>query len=147
MGILHLDAHCDLRDAYEGFTWSHASIFHNVATRIPKVARIVQVGVRDMGSREAELVRARAGRIVLFHDDELGARAARGESWERIVRSIVGRLPRTVYLSFDIDGLDPTLCPGHGTPVPGGPVLPPAHGPARRSGRIGRTIVGGDLCE
>jgi agmatinase len=147
LGILHLDAHCDLRDAYEGFTWSHASIFHNVATRLPKVARIVQVGVRDMGSREADLIRRSRGRIVLFHDDDLGSRAARGASWETTVRDIVSRLPKRVYLSFDIDGLDPTLCPNTGTPVPGGLSFRQLTGLLAGLVASGRTIVGGDLCE
>src|SRR5437762_379504 len=52
LGILHVDAHCDLREAYEGFTWSHASIFHNVMTRIRGIGRLVQVGIRDLGERE-----------------------------------------------------------------------------------------------
>jgi len=147
LGILHLDAHCDLRDAYEGFTWSHASIFHNVASRLPKVARIVQVGVRDMGSREADFIRRSRGRIVLFHDDDIGARAARGVAWERIVRDIVSKLPKRVYLSFDIDGLDPTLCPNTGTPVPGGLSFRQLTGLLAGVVASGRTIVGGDLCE
>jgi len=147
LGILHLDAHCDLREAYEGFTWSHASIFHNVATRIPGVTRIVQVGVRDMSSREAAFIRASRGRIVLFHDDDLGARAARGVAWQRTVREIVSKLPERVYLSFDIDGLDPTLCPNTGTPVPGG--LSFRQMTSLLAGLVasGRRVVGGDLCE
>lgn len=147
MGILHLDAHCDLREAYQGFTWSHASIFHNVARRLPKVARIVQVGIRDMGAREEDFIRRSRGRIVLFHDDDLGARAAHGDSWERIVRDIVSPLPRKVYLSFDIDGLDPTLCPNTGTPVPGGLSFRQLTGLMAGVVASGRTIVGGDLCE
>lgn len=147
LGILHLDAHCDLREAYEGFTWSHASIFYNVAARVPRVARIVQVGVRDMGSREAGLIHRSHGRIVLFHDDDLGARAARGVTWERTVRDIVSRLPKRVYLSFDIDGLDPTLCPSTGTPVPGGLSFRQLTGLLAGLVASGRTIVGGDLCE
>src|SRR6185436_3271360 len=83
----------------------------------------------------------------LFHDDDLGARAARGVTWERTVRDIVSRLPRRVYLSFDIDGLDPTLCPNTGTPVPGGLSFRQMTGLLAGLVASGRTIVGGDLCE
>src|SRR5204863_330484 len=61
LGILHLDAHADLRHAYEGYTWSHASIFHNVMTRIPGVAKLVQVGVRDLGAAEARMIEESGG--------------------------------------------------------------------------------------
>lgn len=147
LGILHIDAHCDLREAYEGFTWSHASIFHNVMTRIGGVGRLVQVGVRDMGEREAAFIRRSRGRIVLFHDAELASRLARGETWDRISRRIVSRLPARVYVSFDVDGLDPALCPHTGTPVPGGLSFHQATGLLAALARSGRTIVGFDLSE
>jgi agmatinase len=147
LGILHVDAHSDLRDAYEGFTWSHASIFHNVMTRISGVGRLVQVAVRDMGEREERMIRTSGGRIVLFHDSEIAGRLGRGEAWERIARRIVSRLPRRVYVSLDIDGLDPTLCPHTGTPVPGGLSFHQLTGLLAAVVRSGRRVVGGDLCE
>src|SRR5690606_36267668 len=52
MGVLHVDAHADLRNAYGGFTWSHASSMHNVATRLSGVETIVQVGIRDFCEEE-----------------------------------------------------------------------------------------------
>jgi agmatinase len=85
--------------------------------------------------------------MVLFLVSELAARAARGESWDRTVRTIVSRLPRKVYLSVDIDGLDPTLCPHTGTPVPGGLSYRQATHLIREIGSSGRKIVGGDLSE
>src|SRR5262249_42924844 len=57
VGILHVDAHADLRAAYEGFRWSHASIFYNVFHELPAVARIVQVGIRDFCDEEDALIR------------------------------------------------------------------------------------------
>lgn len=120
MGILHIDAHADLRDAYEGFTWSHASIFHNVLAHIPRVAKIVQVGIRDVGQAEVELQLGSHGRIVPFFDAEIGEALAEGSSWLSQVRRMVDALPEEVWISLDIDGLDPSLCPGTGTPVPGG---------------------------
>jgi agmatinase len=147
MGILHLDAHADLRDAYEGFTWSHASIFHNVMTRIPQVGRLVQVGVRDLGNAESKFIADSAGRIVTYFDADMAARKDEGKPFAKIADEIVAELPHDVYLSWDIDGLDPTLCPHTGTPVPGGLSWNEAIALLRAVARSGRRIVGLDLCE
>ncbi len=120
VGILHIDAHADLRDAYEGFTWSHASIFHNVMTRVPDVGTLVQVGIRDVGASEIAFQRAQGARIVPFFDNAMARELARGTPWMQIVHRIVEALPAEVYISFDVDGLDPAFCPNTGTPVPGG---------------------------
>src|SRR5262249_27715642 len=109
--ILHVDAHADLRAAYEGLTWSHASILYNVATRIPEVGRIVQVGVRDVGAAEAAFVRESDGRLVTHYEPELAALRFTGETWGDQCQRIVSGLPREVHISFDIDGLDPVYCP------------------------------------
>lgn len=147
LGILHLDAHADLRDAYEGFTWSHASIFHNVMTRIDDVGKLVQVGVRDLGQSEQDMIEGSNGRIVTFYDADLAARKEEGVPFSKIADEIVAALPDDVYLSWDIDGLDPTLCPGTGTPVPGGLSWNEAIGLLRAVKRSGKRIVGLDLCE
>lgn len=147
MGILHLDAHADLRDAYEGFTWSHASIFNNVMRRIENVGRLVQVGLRDLGQAERAMIDESNGRIVAFFDAELAARKEDGTPFASLADEIVAALPDDVYLSWDIDGLDPTLCPGTGTPVPGGLSWNEAIGLLRAIRRSGKRIVGIDLCE
>lgn len=150
LGILQIDAHADLRERYEGFDWSHASIFHNVMTRLPRVARLVQVGVRDFGSREREFVERSKGRVRSFYDQELRDRQFRGGprgSWSSICRDIVRALPPKVYVSFDIDGLDPSLCPDTGTPVPGGLSFAEVCHLLRAVARSGRRVVGFDLCE
>jgi agmatinase len=147
LGILHLDAHADLRDAYEGYTWSHASIFHNVMTKIPGVAKLVQVGVRDLGAAEWRMIEQSGGRIVTFFDPDLAAEKEQGRAWAAIANEIVAHLPDAVYLSWDIDGLDPTLCPSTGTPVPGGLSWNEAIGLLRAIARAGKRIVGLDLCE
>lgn len=147
LGILHLDAHADLRDAYEGFTWSHASIFHNVMTRIDGVSRLVQVGVRDLGASENAMIRDSNGRIMTFFDPDLAARKDEGTPFAKIADEIVAALPQNVYLSWDIDGLDPTLCPGTGTPVPGGLSWNEAIALLRAIRRARKRIVGLDLCE
>jgi agmatinase len=146
LGILHLDAHADLRDAYEGFTWSHASIFHNVMTKLP-IAKLVQAGVRDLGSAENQMIATSNGRIVTFFDSDVAARKENGDSFADIADDIVAELPQHVYLSWDIDGLDPTLCPSTGTPVPGGLSWNEAIGLLRALIRARKRIVGLDLCE
>ncbi len=145
-GILHIDAHSDLRDAYEGFVHSHASIMHN-ALRIDAVSRLVQVGIRDYSEEEVEAIEKTAGRVKLFDYRSLSRRRFEGETWASLVEEMVAELPQEVYVSFDIDGLDPTLCPGTGTPVPGGLQFEEALYLVERIPASGRRIVGLDLCE
>ena len=147
MGVLHLDAHADLRKAYEGFSDSHASIMYNVAERLPAVARIVQVGIRDFGEAEHDYVHASHGRIAQHHDLTLAQARAHGATWTHLCDAIVASLPHEVYLSFDIDGLDPALCPHTGTPVPGGLAWIEVCVLLRAVVDAGRTIVGFDLNE
>jgi agmatinase len=144
MGILHVDAHADLRVAYEGFTDSHASIMYNVHERLPYV-KIVQVGVRDFSEQELELARS-SSRILGFFDGDLADRAFHGGTWASVVDDIVSALPELVYVSFDVDGLDPALCPGTGTPVPGGLSFAQATFLIREVAKR-RTLVGFDLNE
>ncbi|MFO0962196.1 MAG: agmatinase family protein [Phycisphaerales bacterium] len=150
MGILQIDAHADLREAFEGFAWSHASIFHNVMTRLPAVGRLVQVGIRDFGSRERAFVQESGGRVRCWYDQELRDRQFEGgarASWSAICSDIVRMLPEKVYVSFDIDGLTPDHCPGTGTPVPGGLSFPEVCHLLAELARSGKRVVGFDLCE
>ena len=94
-GILHVDAHCDLRDAYEGFEFSHASIMFNVLRDVPQVTKIAQVAVRDFSESEAALA-ASSGRIATFDDLSLAAALFRGETWDAQCRRIVDALPQEV---------------------------------------------------
>ncbi len=119
LGILHVDAHADLREAYEGFTWSHASIFWNVHERVPNIGHIVQVAIRDFGAKEAERIETWSN-LTAFTDHEIQWELASGEPWMRIAARILRPLPKKVWVSFDVDGLDPSLCRATGTPVPGG---------------------------
>lgn len=146
-GILHVDAHSDTRAAYEGFEWSHASIMHNVMERIPQVSKLVQVGIRDFCEEEYDYIQASKGRIETFFDIQIQKRKAEGEAWAKIVKEIVSKLPQNVWISFDIDGLDPRLCPGTGTPVPGGLDFAEAVILIGEVARSGRKIVGFDLNE
>jgi agmatinase len=120
---------------------------HNVITRLPKVGKLVQVALRDVGRAEVELQRASGGRIVAHFDSTLQARGFAGETWASQCDRIVADLPRDVYLSFDIDGLDPTCCPHTGTPVPGGLSFAEATFLIGAVAKSGRRIVGFDLNE
>lgn len=150
LGILQIDAHADLRDRYEGFEWSHASIFHNVMTRLPNVARLVQVGIRDFGARERAFIEQSKGRVQTWFDQTIRARQFGGGprgTWTSICRDIVRALPKSVYVSFDIDGLSPELCPDTGTPVPGGLTFAEVSHLLETLAQSGRRVVGFDLCE
>ncbi len=144
-GILHIDAHCDLRDAYQGFQFSHASIMRN-AIALPQVSKLVQVGIRDVSHAEIEFAQSSNGRIRVHHDTELKRSRYQGISWQTLCQQIVADLPPHVYISFDIDGLDPKLCPTTGTPVPGGLDLDEAFYLLREVADH-REIIGFDLCE
>ncbi len=147
MGVLHFDAHADLRVAYEGFTWSHASILHNVATRIDGVGTIVQVGLRDLCEEERDAIARSGGRIRALFDHEWAEARFAGEDLRALVRRTLEPLPNDVYVTFDVDGLDPTLCPGTGTPVPGGLTWHEAMLWLGEVVRSGRRVVGFDLTE
>ncbi len=147
LGILQVDAHADLRPAYEGFRWSHASIMRNVLEELPEVATLVQVGVRDLSAGEHDFVSGHPGRVRTWFDPDLRRRLHDGEPWARLAGEIVSALPARVHVSFDIDGLDPSLCPHTGTPVPGGLSFPEAVTLLRVLAESGRRVVSFDLCE
>jgi len=118
-GIICIDAHLDLRKSYEGFTYSHASVFYN-ALSIPTLSKLVQVGIRDCAHSEVKFAENRGDRVEPFFDAQIKKELYRGEIWDNICKNIVDRMPEHVVVSIDIDGLNPTYCPNTGTPVPGG---------------------------
>ncbi|MCE2847024.1 MAG: agmatinase family protein [Sphingobacteriales bacterium] len=118
-GILQIDAHMDLRNAYEGFAYSHASIMYN-ALRIPQVSKLVQLGIRDSCIEEQNVVKKSKGRVKVFTYADVARNRYAGMNWKKQCNDIIAALPKNVYISFDIDGLDPKLCPNTGTPVAGG---------------------------
>ncbi|MEN9723487.1 MAG: hypothetical protein RJB38_1473 [Pseudomonadota bacterium] len=147
LGILHFDAHSDTRVAFEGFEHSHASIMHNVLERIPQVKRLVQVGIRDFCEQEWRYCQAQGDRVRVYYDRDLARSRFRGETFEGVANRIAEDLPEWVYVSFDIDGLDPRYCPHTGTPVPGGLDFSEAVEVIRAVVRSGRKIIGFDLNE
>ncbi|MDG1859194.1 MAG: arginase family protein, partial [Emcibacteraceae bacterium] len=146
-GILQIDAHADLREAYEGFEQSHASIMYNILKSCPNMKRLVQVGIRDIAPSEVNLIKESEGRIQTFFDWDIKQRAFAGMSWAEQVRKIIDTLPQKVYISFDIDGLNPGLCPNTGTPVPGGFSLEEINYLFFTLLDSGREIIGFDLNE
>ncbi len=146
-GILQIDAHCDLRKAYENFNYSHASIMYNTLEEIPAVTKLVQVGIRDYCEEEWEYICNSNSRVVTYFDKDIRERQYEGEPWKAIVHEIVGHLPQTVYISFDIDGLDPKLCPHTGTPVQGGFETEQVFYLFKQVLKSGRRIVGFDVNE
>lgn len=145
-GILQIDAHADLRNAYEDFTYSHASIMFN-ALQIEQLTRLVQVGVRDYCAAELDIIDNSDRRVVTYFNDELQRAAFHGIYWADICSRIVEELPAKVYISFDIDGLQPAFCPNTGTPVPGGLSFEQAVYLIHEVVRSGRKIIGFDLVE
>ncbi len=146
-GILQVDAHADLREAYEGFTYSHASIMYNVLKEVKQVKKLVQVGIRDYCDEELLMIRQNPDRIATFFDKDIKEKQYEGDTWKQICQQIVSELPQKVYISFDIDGLDPKLCPNTGTPVPGGFELEQVFYLFRQVYESGRQLIGFDLNE
>jgi agmatinase len=146
-GMLQIDAHCDLRKGYEGFTYSHASIMYNALTEIPALSKLVQVGIRDLCEEEWEYIQNSNGRIVTYFDKNIKERQYEGETWKQIVDDIINQLPEKVFLSFDIDGLDPKLSPNTGTPVAGGLETEQVFYLLKKLATSGRKLIGFDLNE
>ncbi len=146
-GILQIDAHMDLRQAYEGFRYSHASIMYNALQEVAAVTRLVQVGVRDMCEEEIERANAATPRVKYFSDRSLQKAAFAGDTWAKTCDEIIAYLPGKVYFSFDIDGLEPSLCGNTGTPVAGGLRYEKAMYLLDQVRLSGREIIGVDLVE
>jgi agmatinase len=146
-GILQIDAHFDLRKAYEGFTYSHASIMYNALSENTAIDKLVQVGIRDYCDEEYDYMMNSGGRVVTFFDKDIKERSYEGTVWKTIVDEIVAALPQKVFLSFDIDGLDRRYCPNTGTPVQGGLDTDQVFYLLKKMIQSGRQLIGFDLNE
>jgi len=145
-GILHFDAHSDTRESYMGFEHSHASIMRNISENIPQVKKITQVGIRDFCNEEYEYIEG-LKKFKVFYDIDMQRQKLDGLKFSRIAKDIVKTLPKHVYISFDIDGLDPRFCPNTGTPVPGGLDYQEVLYILKEIVGSGRKIIGFDLVE
>ncbi len=113
LGILHIDAHPDLRDEYEGTRFGHGCVMRRVLEE-KGVSKLVQVGLRAVSADDDAAIRGDA-RIRPFYAFDL----ARRQPLEWIDK-VIEELPPRIYVSLDVDGLDPSIVPGTGTPEPGG---------------------------
>ena len=145
-GILQIDAHADLRDSYQGFKQSHASIMYN-AIQTDGVGKLVQAGIREICPEEVQVISRNPSRIRTYFDRDIHNRLYEGESWSDICKDIVEKLPSEVYISLDVDGLDPALCPNTGTPLPGGLSFNQAIYLMETIVTQGKKIIGADLVE
>jgi agmatinase len=146
-GILQIDAHCDLRKAYEGFRYSHASVMYNALEELPQLKKLVQVGVREFCEEEWNYITNSEFRIITYFDREIKERQYEGQTWKTIADEMIDHLPEKVFISFDIDGLDPKLCPHTGTPVQGGFETGQVFYLFKRLLSSGRKLIGFDLNE
>ncbi|MFY8024581.1 MAG: arginase family protein, partial [Sediminibacterium sp.] len=146
-GIIQIDAHCDLRVKYEGFTYSHASIMYNALNEIPAITKLVQVGIRDYCEQEWEYICNSNFRVITYFDKDIKERLFEGQNWKNITNEMIQHLPQKVYISFDIDGLDRKLCPNTGTPVPGGFESEEIIYLFKKIKESGRELIGFDLVE
>ena len=131
--VLYLDAHADLRNEYMGSRWSHAC----VARRLHELALIVQVGVRSMSQDEAQFISANG--VPVFTWPSSG-------DIEDLASSLIERLGTKVYVSVDLDVLDPSIMSAVGTPEPGGMLWSEATRLLRLVSES-RRIVGFDVVE
>lgn len=146
-GILQVDAHCDLRQSFEGLVHSHGSVMYNVLSDFRQVSKLIQLGVRDYCESEWNYICSSNYRVTTYLEKELKERMYDGQTWQHISEEIISQLPDHVYISYDIDGLDPKLCPHTGTPVPGGFEMEQLSYLFKKILASGRKIIGFDICE
>jgi len=144
--VLQIDAHADLRKAYMGFIYSHASVMRNVVENSPML-KLVQVGVRDFCEEEYYFIQENHQNITTFFMRNLRFEQMKGKTWDKQVDDIINELPEHVYISFDIDGLDASFCPHTGAPVPGGLTFDEVSYLFTKLVKAGKKIVGFDLVE
>ena len=145
-GILHVDAHFDLRHSYQGFSNSHASIMSNVLQKCPSVEKLVSVGIRDFCEEEYQFANECEGVHYLL-DMRFQTMKFEGRPVQDILANLIEYLPQKVYLSIDIDGLCGHICPNTGTPVPGGLDYSEFAHLLRMLYQAKKEVIGFDLCE
>ena len=131
LSVLQLDAHADLRDSYEGTPYNHAC----VGRRISELCPLVQVGVRSMSQEEADF--KRSSPVVTVFDHHL-------KQGEKVLEDVIQTLTDDVYLTIDLDVLDPAFAPGVSHHEPGGLTTREV---VRMIQGIRTPIVGGDIVE
>lgn len=136
VGVLQIDAHLDLRDEYNGSRNNHACVMRRVADDMKMP--FVQVGIRSVAPEEGAYIREKKIRPFFAHDIDPA-----DNKW---MDEVIDRLPKKVYLTLDLDGLDPSVVPGTGTPEPGGLTYRQVVGLIRKLGAR-RQVIGADVNE
>ncbi|MGM0404475.1 MAG: agmatinase [Thermodesulfobacteriota bacterium] len=137
VGVFQIDAHLDLRDTYNGSRYNHACVMRRVADDLG--LPFVQAAIRSFSAEEADYVHDHGLMPFFAHQiDPLD------HSW---MDRAIAALPDTVYLSIDLDGLDPSVIPGTGTPEPGGLGYRQVVELVRRLGASGKKVVAADITE
>jgi agmatinase len=113
----------------------------------PAVTKLTQVGIRDYSRDERNIMTGLGTRGACFYGRDIFRMKAEGETFKSVATEIISTLPDNVYVSFDIDGLDPSYCPSTGTPVPGGLSFDEAVYILEELAKSGRRVVGFDLTE
>lgn len=103
--VLHIDAHADLRKAYEGTACNHACAVYEAS----QTTNLIQVGIRSMDIEEMEVMNT--DKVYFAHDIQ------KQENW---IDSVLNQITGNVFITLDLDAFDPAICPGTGTPEPGG---------------------------
>ncbi len=145
-GVLHIDAHADLKFEYLGFEQSHASIMRNVMSTCANMSKLIQIGVRELSESEFDFSKDQE-KISTYYDWAIKKDMLKGKSWFEIITEIINQMPSNIYISFDIDGLKPYLCPNTGTPVAGGFELNEVQLLFSEIINAGKNVIGFDLCE
>ena len=146
LGLLHIDSKCDMREAFQGFDFSHASTMFNIMRDVPQVDKLVSVGVQEFSPIEWERV-SNNGRIKVFTAQQMWSDQFEGTPWSKIVDDIIAELPDHVYISLDIDGLMNECSPNKGHMTAGGLNFHQVIYLMDRIITSGRRIVGFDLTE
>ncbi len=137
LSILQIDAHSDFRDEYEGSKYSHASVMARVAEFTKD---IVQVGIRAQCIEESKFIKENGIKTYYMRDIRTGKH---GEDWQQ---RVLDDLKENVYVTFDVDGLDPSVITATGTPEPGGLLWDETMNLFRMIGEK-KNIVGFDVVE
>ncbi len=108
IGVVQIDAHADLRDSYEGTKYSHAAVMRRIRETCQHTT---QIGIRSLCREEADYIKQHKASVYLAKDIH------NNNGW---IDKMVKQLPEDIFITFDIDGLDPSIVPHTGTPEPGG---------------------------
>jgi len=137
LSVLQIDAHSDFRDTYNGSKYSHASVMARIAEFTKD---IVQVGIRAQCIEESKFIKENGIKTYYMRDIRTGKH---GEDWQQ---RVLDDLKENVYVTFDVDGLDPSVITATGTPEPGGLLWDETMNLFRKIGEK-KNIVGFDVVE